>query len=99
MGAPGNQSGAELIAFEIRAREATEWSYSRKGYWRVSGSPILSRALPNAYWAKQGLKGFADPYRRFRMPSGPPDADPHVRWCGGRRGERKRRDKPAWRRR
>ena len=50
----------------IRAREATEWSYSRKGYWRVSGSPILTRALPNAYWAKQGLKGFADPYHRFR---------------------------------
>src|SRR5450755_4177059 len=21
------------------------------------------------------------------MPSEPPDADPHVRWCGGRRGE------------
>jgi group II intron reverse transcriptase/maturase len=55
-----------LIALGIRAREATEWSYSRKGYWRVSGSPILTRALPNAYWTKQGLKGFADPYRRFR---------------------------------
>jgi len=55
-----------LIALGISAREATEWSYSRKGYWRVSGSPILTRALPNAYWANQGLKGFADPYRRFR---------------------------------
>ena len=28
--------------------------------------PILTRALPNAYWANQGLKGFTDPYRRFR---------------------------------
>lgn len=55
-----------LIALGIRAREATEWAYSRKGYWRVSGSPILSRALPNAYWAEQGLKGFTDSYRRFR---------------------------------
>ncbi len=55
-----------LIALGIRAREATEWSYSRKGYWRVSGSPILTRALPNAYWDQQGLKGFTDPYRRFR---------------------------------
>ena len=55
-----------LIALGIHAREATEWSYSRKGYWRVSGSPILSRALPNAYWTEQGLKGFTDPYRRFR---------------------------------
>jgi group II intron reverse transcriptase/maturase len=55
-----------LIALGIPARDATEWSYSRKGYWPVSGSPILSRALPNAYWANQGLKGFADPFRRFR---------------------------------
>jgi RNA-directed DNA polymerase len=55
-----------LIALGIPAREATEWCYSRRGYWRVSGSPILTRALPNAYWAHQGLKGFTDPYRRFR---------------------------------
>jgi RNA-directed DNA polymerase len=55
-----------LITLGIRAREATEWSYTRKGYWRVSGSPILTRALPNAYWVQQGLKGFTDPYRRFR---------------------------------
>jgi hypothetical protein len=27
---------------------------------------LVSTALPNAYWAKLGLKGFADPYRRFR---------------------------------
>ena len=26
----------------------------------------LHLALPNAYWASHGLKGFADPYRRFR---------------------------------
>ena len=38
-----------------------------KGYWRVAGSWPLQRALPNAYWHKTtGLKGFADPYRRFR---------------------------------
>jgi hypothetical protein len=55
-----------LIALGIPACEATEWSYSRKGYWRISGSPILTRALPNAYWVDQGLKGFTDPYRRFR---------------------------------
>ena len=47
-------------------REACEWAYSEKGYWRISNSPILSRALPDAYWADLGLKGFADPHRRFR---------------------------------
>ena len=55
-----------LTARGIPAQQAREWSYSRKGYWRVSGSPILTRALPNAYWTDQGLKGFADPHRRFR---------------------------------
>ena len=61
-----NARRRNLIALGIPVREATEWSHSRKGYWRVSGSPILTRALPNAYWAAQGLKGFSDPFRRFR---------------------------------
>lgn len=56
----------KLKKLGIPKREAREWSYSQKGYWRISGSPILSRALPNAYWKRQGLKGFADPYRRLR---------------------------------
>ncbi|MBV8942806.1 MAG: hypothetical protein JO240_13850, partial [Solirubrobacterales bacterium] len=55
-----------LIALGIPEREASEWGYSVKGYWRVSGSPVLTRALPNAYWADQGLKGFTDAHRRFR---------------------------------
>jgi RNA-directed DNA polymerase len=55
-----------LRALGMSERDAREWAGSRKGYWRVSGSPILSRALPNAYWVNQGLKGFTDPYRRFR---------------------------------
>jgi group II intron reverse transcriptase/maturase len=55
-----------LIALGIPQREAAQWAYSGKGYWRISGSPVLTRALPNDYWADQGLKGFADPYRRFR---------------------------------
>jgi hypothetical protein len=56
----------ELRAAGIPEREAREWAASRKGYWRIAGSPVLSRALPNAYWTSQGLKGFTDPYRHFR---------------------------------
>ena len=56
----------KLKKLGIPTREAREWASSRKGYWRISGSPILSRALPNAYWKRQGLKGFAIPYRRLR---------------------------------
>ena len=50
----------------IPAPEAHQWANTRKGYWRISRSWILHRTLPNAYWTNQGLKGFADPYRRFR---------------------------------
>jgi RNA-directed DNA polymerase len=55
-----------LQALGIPERTAREWAGSRKGYWRIAGSWILSRALPNAYWADLGLEGFSDPYRRFR---------------------------------
>jgi RNA-directed DNA polymerase len=56
----------KLRAAGIPEREAREWAYSRKGYWRISNSPVLARALPNAYWTNHGLQGFADPYQRFR---------------------------------
>ncbi|MGE5748147.1 MAG: group II intron reverse transcriptase/maturase, partial [Solirubrobacterales bacterium] len=55
-----------LIALGIPEQQAHEWACSRKGYWRLSGSAPLQRALPNAYWREQGLQGFTDPYRRFR---------------------------------
>jgi RNA-directed DNA polymerase len=55
-----------LRAAGIPERSAREWAGSRKGYWRVSGSPILQRALPNGYWRDLGLQGFSDPYRRLR---------------------------------
>jgi RNA-directed DNA polymerase len=55
-----------LIALGISAGDAHKWACSRKGYWRISSSPILHRALPSAYWANLGLQGFLDPYRRFR---------------------------------
>ena len=56
-----------LRALGIPDRDARSWAASQKGYWRVAGSWPLQRALPNAYWHKTtGLKGFLDPYRRFR---------------------------------
>jgi RNA-directed DNA polymerase len=55
-----------LRALGIPERAAREWACSRKGYWRIAGSAPLQRALPNAYWADIGLRGFSDPYRRLR---------------------------------
>ena len=56
----------ELRARGIPERDARDWAGSRKGYWRLARSPVLQRALPNAYWRDLGLQGFSDPYRRFR---------------------------------
>jgi group II intron reverse transcriptase/maturase len=55
-----------LQALGIPERSAREWAGSRKGYWRLARSWVLSRSLTNAYWRQQGLQGFTDPYRRFR---------------------------------
>lgn len=55
-----------LRALGIPDRKAREWAGSRKGYWRIAGSAPLQRALPNAYWRDLGLRGFIDPYGRFR---------------------------------
>ena len=49
-----------LRALGIPDDRARQWAGSRKGYWRVSGSPILGRALPNRYWADLGLVSLAD---------------------------------------
>ena len=49
-----------------RAGRLASGPCSGKGYWRIAGSPVLCQALPNAYWANLGLKGFTEPYRRFR---------------------------------
>lgn len=55
-----------LRALGMPERAAREWAASQKGPWRIAGSYVLSRALPNAYWVEHGLRGFTGPYRRFR---------------------------------
>lgn len=57
----------KLRALGIPARKAHEWSYSRKGCWRLAGSPPLTRAMPKAYWADElGLRGFGESYGSVR---------------------------------
>lgn len=55
-----------LRALGIPRQSAYEWGNTRKGYWRTAGSPILARALPNAYWDTLGLIGFTHVYTRLR---------------------------------
>jgi hypothetical protein len=43
--------------------------------------------MPNAYGPASACARSPTHTNASGMPSEPPDADPHVRWCGGRRGE------------
>ena len=55
-----------LLTLGIPRQKAYEWANSSCGCWRMAGSPPLTRALPNAYWAESGLTGFALQWRRLR---------------------------------
>ncbi|QTD40341.1 group II intron reverse transcriptase/maturase [Sporosarcina sp. Te-1] len=59
----------KLIGLGVERRKAYEWGNSRKGYWRISNSPILHRALGNSYWSSQGLKSLISRYEALRYPS------------------------------
>jgi hypothetical protein len=45
---------------------ARQWAASRKGYWRLSGSAPLSRAMPISYWTDLGLVPIGVGVRRLR---------------------------------
>ncbi len=51
-----------LIKLGIQKQKAYEWSNSRKGYCRIAHSPILCRALSNAYFLRLGYVGFTNYY-------------------------------------
>jgi RNA-directed DNA polymerase len=56
-----------LSSLGIRKDKAYEWGNSRKGYWRVSSSPILDKTLGKAYWLSQGLKSLTARYDYLRQ--------------------------------
>jgi RNA-directed DNA polymerase len=51
-----------LLRLGIKRQQAYEWGNSREGYCRIAHSPILCRALNNAYFTKQRYVGFANYY-------------------------------------
>ena len=55
-----------LISLGVPKDIAYEWGNTRKGYWRIAGSPILQRALNNRYWETNGLKSLMDRYNLLR---------------------------------
>lgn len=59
----------KLIGLGVPKGKAFEWGNSRKGYWRISNSPILHRTLGNSYWSSQGLKSLLSRYEVLRYQS------------------------------
>ena len=55
-----------LRSLGIPGRSAREWALSGKGYWRIGGSVVLQRALPNAYWEDLGLRMLKPAWQRLR---------------------------------
>lgn len=51
-----------LVRLGIADSKAWEFANTRKGYWRVSNSPILSVSLSNAYLKKFGFVSLSDLY-------------------------------------
>ncbi len=56
-----------LIKLGTSPSKAREWANSRKGYWRISKSPILHRNLGNSYWSHRGLKSLQNRYQTLRQ--------------------------------
>ena len=44
----------------INANKAYQWGNTRKGYWRTVHSPILARALNNAFLKEAGFVSLKD---------------------------------------
>jgi RNA-directed DNA polymerase len=59
----------KLIGLGAPRGKAYEWGNSRKGYWRISKSPILDRTLGNSYWSSRGLRSLLTRYKTLRYPS------------------------------
>ncbi|MFF3875085.1 hypothetical protein, partial [Streptomyces sp. NPDC001978] len=57
---------ANLRRLGINESFSHQWGNSSKGYWRIAGSPVLQRALPNTYWDDLGLLTLKPTWQRLR---------------------------------
>lgn len=55
-----------LVVLGIPEEWARNISWSRKGYWRLSRTPQVNKALGLAYWRDQGLISLSETYRALR---------------------------------
>jgi RNA-directed DNA polymerase len=60
---------ANLVKVGIRKQKAYEWANTRKGYWHIAGSYILSTSITNERLKSAGYVFFTDYYHRVRVVS------------------------------
>ena len=53
-----------LVRLGIPTSKAWEYANTRKGYWRIACSPILSRSLTIDFFRRSGLSGLSDVYSK-----------------------------------
>lgn len=56
-----------LHSLGIPKRQAIQWGNSSRAYWRIAGSAVMQRALPNASLSALGLISLHDTWQRFRL--------------------------------
>ncbi|RMA68803.1 hypothetical protein C8D75_1844 [Petrotoga olearia] len=52
-----------LVKLGLNTYKAWEYANTRKGYWRISNSPILSRTLTNKRLKEMGLTSILETYK------------------------------------
>jgi RNA-directed DNA polymerase len=77
----GRTRFAELRRRGVGKDLAAQTAGSPHGPWRLSNSPALAIAIPNAVLDALGLAAIANP--SAAEPIEPPCTDPYARWCGG----------------
>ncbi|MBU3114846.1 group II intron reverse transcriptase/maturase [Clostridium lacusfryxellense] len=58
---------SQLISLGIEKSKAWEFANTRKGYWRISNSPIMSRSLTNDTLKKRNYIFFSDYYNHVKF--------------------------------
>lgn len=51
----------------VNKQKAWEWANTRKSYWRISLSFILTKSLNNQYWCNQGYRSFQKYYSTVKI--------------------------------
>ena len=63
---PFDSTKLVLVKLGVENRKAWEHANTRKGYWRISNSPILTTTLTNKYLREQGFITLGERYSQVR---------------------------------